>query len=413
MALKEILENLNENPLYRKTISAQQFIKSLEHVRHGRISRHQQDAQEFFLAVVEKLNDEWLNKNEAERPMSRRAWTSTKVDDGMKRQGFANDGVETQNANLHGSKLNSQRRDSRGFLGEEEASLQIALEEDGYLGNFPFGGELESQIECLTCHYKPKPTNSTFVSLTLPVPVKSLTSLDSCFDGLTKVEHIDDYRCEACRLNHVLALKERALITNRNSETSLLSLHADIALIRNALENDPQQIEGNAHLPSIHDAPKRRIMRYTRISRFPQILAVHLSRSLYGVAMSATKNTARVSFPLVLPLGELMLRTTYSLSGIITHKGGHQSGHYESYRRRSLSTELLLASPNSSFNKARVSHTSVGKTKSALNHSLNMQKSSQSTVGNPITTQAGLNDSLTYIGNLAPNKSGQLGSKKF
>ena len=359
-------------------------------MHHARISRHQQDAQEFFLAIAEKLNDEWVNENKVERALGRETWTSPRTDDGRSTKGFANNSGEPQNINPVERKLNTQKKVSRDLLSEKKASFHIALEKDDYPGKFPFGGGLESQIECLTCHYKPKATNSTFVSLTLPVPAKSSTSLDSCFDSLTKVEHIEDYRCEACRLNHALTLKERALLITRNSET-LSSLRTDITIIRNALENDPEKIEGNAHLPPVHDAPKRRIMRYTRICRFPQILAIHLSRSLYGVAMSATKNTARVSFPVVLPLGELLHRTTYSLRGIVTHKGGHQSGHYESYRLRGLSTELPLASLYSSSSKRRTNEMFIGNTESALNHSLGTQKATQSMVSNFNNPRAGLN----------------------
>lgn len=375
MALKDILDDLNENPLRKKTISAQQFIKSLERVHHKSISRHQQDAQEFFLAVAEKLNDERVNKNEGGRVVGREAWTSTKVNVGINNEGSASNGGDSQKACPLESKPNPQMQDSRGFFSEEEALSQVALEECNYLGKFPFEGELESQVNCLTCHYKSKPTTSTFVSLTLPVPVKSSISLDSCFDSLTKAEYIDDYRCEACRLNYALALKERALLTTRNPETSS-SLHADISIIRDALENDLEQIKDNAHLLPVHDAPKRRIVRYTRISRFPQILAVHLSRSIYGAAMSATKNTARISFPIVLPLGGLLQRTTYSLRGIVTHQGGHQSGHYESYRRQSILTNWL------DLNKPKTSQTSVGSTDCVLNHSSNTQEASQSMVSN-------------------------------
>lgn len=40
----------------------------------------------------------------------------------------------------------------------------------------PLEGKLESEIECQQCHFKPKPTVSTFVVLTLPVPQKVCSS---------------------------------------------------------------------------------------------------------------------------------------------------------------------------------------------------------------------------------------------
>lgn len=39
-------------------------------------------------------------------------------------------------------------------------------------GGMPMEGKLESEIECLKCHFKPKCSVSTFVVLTLPVPQK-------------------------------------------------------------------------------------------------------------------------------------------------------------------------------------------------------------------------------------------------
>jgi len=39
-------------------------------------------------------------------------------------------------------------------------------------GGMPMEGKLESEIECLKCHFKPKCSISTFVVLTLPVPQK-------------------------------------------------------------------------------------------------------------------------------------------------------------------------------------------------------------------------------------------------
>ena len=54
--LKEILDKLNERPIYKKTISPQPFIRSLERAFGTRVSRQQQDAQEFLQIVTERLD---------------------------------------------------------------------------------------------------------------------------------------------------------------------------------------------------------------------------------------------------------------------------------------------------------------------------------------------------------------------
>ncbi|KAL8867162.1 MAG: hypothetical protein Q9174_005837, partial [Haloplaca sp. 1 TL-2023] len=55
--LKLMLDQLNERPIYRKTISAQYFIQVLENAFGTRISRAQQDAQELLQVVAERLSE--------------------------------------------------------------------------------------------------------------------------------------------------------------------------------------------------------------------------------------------------------------------------------------------------------------------------------------------------------------------
>jgi ubiquitin carboxyl-terminal hydrolase 16 len=84
----------------------------------------------------------------------------------------------------------------------------------------------------------------------------------------------------------------------------------------------------------LRDAPKRRIARHIRMTEFPKILAIHLSRSIFNASHSSQKNSAKVAFPEQLPLGGLLQQRKYKLLGVVTHKGSHHSGHYESFRRQ-------------------------------------------------------------------------------
>ena len=52
--LKEVLDKLNERPIQRKSISAAPFVQVLEAAFKQRISRQQQDAQEFLQVVAER-----------------------------------------------------------------------------------------------------------------------------------------------------------------------------------------------------------------------------------------------------------------------------------------------------------------------------------------------------------------------
>lgn len=318
VALKEVLDRLNERPIYRKVISPQPFIRALERAFNTRISRQQQDAQEFLQIVTERLCDEYHAGAKARRQAQKQGMALTNGDSASERreivQQFGVAAVQT-----------TRDTDETKNVAEDE----LPSTEEG----FPFEGKIESQIECLTCGFKPKPAISTFVTLTLNVPQSSSTSLNSCFDGIFKVEHIEDFKCEYCRLEHTLRSKTQELgraLEAKNKQR----LESEIIKIREAMENDPEKAPEGVELPDSKLAPRRRIARHMYISSFPKVLAVHLSRSMFAVGSVSTKNLAKVSFPEDLPLGGLINRKNYKLRGMVTHKGSHNSGHYESFRRQ-------------------------------------------------------------------------------
>jgi ubiquitin carboxyl-terminal hydrolase 16 len=316
--LKDILDSLNERPLHKKTISPQPFIRSLERAFGTRISRQQQDAQEFLQIVTERLCDEYHAGTKARQHVLRGGIAAPEKDTASERREIVEQ-FDTESP----ADAASHTRDEEGD--EDEPPLH----EEG----FPFEGKIESQIECETCHFKPKPSVSTFVTLTLNVPQVSSTSLNACFDGMLKVEYIDDFKCERCRLEHALRSKDHELSQATDDEVKDL-LQSDMAKIRQAMEDDPENPPEGVELPDSKQAPKRRISRHMYISQFPKVLAIHLSRSVYAIGSVSTKNLAKVAFPETLPLGGLLHRKSYKLLGLVTHKGSHNSGHYESFRRQ-------------------------------------------------------------------------------
>ncbi|KAF2645045.1 cysteine proteinase, partial [Massarina eburnea CBS 473.64] len=303
-ALKDVLDHLNERPLYKKTISPQPFIRALEHAFGTRISRQQQDAQEFLQVITERLCDEYHAGGKA-RKHALHNETPAPGDSASESQEIAQ------------------------HSGANTPEMDTAANEEG----FPFEGKIESQIECLTCKFKPTPSVSTFVTLTLNVPQTSSTSLDKCLDGIFRTEHIDDFKCEYCRLEHALQVKKRELERASADETRK-RLQSDIDKLQYALDNDPEKPPEDVELPDPSQAPKRRIARHMYISSFPKVLALHLSRSVFAIGTVSTKNLAKVSFPEDLPLGGLLSRKKYRLLGLVNHKGTHSSGHYESFRRQ-------------------------------------------------------------------------------
>jgi ubiquitin carboxyl-terminal hydrolase 16 len=334
-ALKVMLDRLNERPLHKKTISAADFIRALEVAFRTVVSSDQQDAQEFLHVVLERLCDEYHAGKKARRKFKARN----------------NPGLLIEDADLESLTLEEEAKESKDETlvthdpekGREKLpELEAESEPEEVEDEFPFEGLTESEIECQSCGFVPKPAISTFVTLTLNVPHVNSTTLNRCFDGIFKEETIEGYRCDKCRLVYAKAYKQREL-ERCTDEVVGRQLQADLQMIDDALEEDPERELKEANLPD--GAPKRIIKKVVRISRFPKVLAIHLSRSLYSVTSLSTKNTAKVTFPDGLQVGGLLNPHNYRLSSVVMHKGGHNSGHYETFRRQY--NPIPFSTPNS------------------------------------------------------------------
>lgn len=330
--LKEMLDQLNERPIYKKTISAAPFVAVLEGAFKQNISRQQHDAQEFLQIVVERLCDEYHAGHRA-RKYAR--WTAT---GGRSRAASTDAKSDAVKATLAAVGIQDQATYPTDGGPVAAAAAQsrapMGIPDDDDEEGFPLEGKMESQIECLSCGFKPKPVESRFCTLTLSVPTNAAsTTLNACFDGMFKTEYIDDYKCEKCRLVHAQE-RFKAEMSKSTSQEFKTRMQATLAKLQHAIDTDPEQPPHDVSLPDSKHAPRRKIARHARVTKFPQILAIHLSRSIYSG--QALKNSAKVPFPERLPLGGLLLRRNYKLLGVVAHKGGHQSGHYESFRRQNI-----------------------------------------------------------------------------
>ncbi|KJZ73502.1 hypothetical protein HIM_07058 [Hirsutella minnesotensis 3608] len=325
--LKDMLDALNERPLTRKSTSPFPFVKVLEAAFKQRISRQQQDAQEFLQIVAERLKDEYragqrarAHARNAQLAGSATQETQDEATPANKSNGQDQNGLDDD------SELEAAARGVRDAVGSACGPPEV---EEG----FPMEGKYESRLECQTCRYKTKPKEESFCTITLAVPHVSSTSLNACFDGIFKTEYIDDFKCEMCRLLQAKANLEHEL-SRSTSESFKMQAKDSIEKLSQAMETDPEKPPEGVDLGDIRYAPKRKIAKTTRMTIFPKILAIHLSRSIYGAGQMTQKNSAKVSFPERLPLGGLVDQHQYKLLGIITHRGGHNSGHYEAFRRQ-------------------------------------------------------------------------------
>ncbi|KAH7256801.1 hypothetical protein BKA59DRAFT_88119 [Fusarium tricinctum] len=350
--LKEMLDALNERPIYKKSISPFQFVKVLEVAFKQRISRQQQDAQEFLQIVAERLKDEYHCGQRARLHVRRRGLFPTpspsnpSVDKTPESQVNGKDGDETspeQQPTTNGDNDSAIEPSEETEIPQINGQLPLELEE-----GFPMEGKYESRLECQTCRYKTKPREETFCTITLAVPQVSGTTLNACFDGIFKTEYIDDFKCEMCRLLQTKSDLE-AEMAKSTSDHFKAQTKENIEKLQYAIDTDPENPPDDVELGDIRFAPKRRIAKTTRMSIFPKILAIHLSRSIYDVGQITQKNSAKVVFPEQLPLGGLMDQKKYKLLGLVTHRGGHNSGHYEAFRRQN------LAAPFSNHNTFQAS----------------------------------------------------------
>jgi ubiquitin carboxyl-terminal hydrolase 16 len=325
--LKEILDRLNERPIQRKSISAAPFVQVLEAAFKQRISRQQQDAQEFLQVVAERLCDEYHAGHRARK-------NARKIPNGTSSNSGSPDGTspDVTGASSPVEQVSvDQQLNGLALEGGEASKLEDAYpKEEG----FPLEGVSESQIECLTCGFKPNPTRSTFCTLTLSVPERN-SSLSSIFDQMFKTEYIDDFKCEKCRLQHAVDTFEEE-VSKSNSEKFRANTQKAIERIKLAIETNPEEQLLDVELPDRKFAPKRKIAKHVQISEFPKAIAIHLSRSIHELGKSTMKNSSKVSFEEKLSLGGLTNRRTYRLSSIVCHKGSHQSGHYETFRRQAI-----------------------------------------------------------------------------
>lgn len=190
--LKCMIDNLNERPIYKKTISAGSFVRVLGHAFVTKISKSQQNAQELLQIVAERLGEEYYAGKEARKRVIKGSSTE-KMNVDVVPQRLQNVEMEPAQDLMTASVPTS-------LNAPVENNQHPPDEENG----FPLEGQTGAQTECLHCHFMPKASPTSFVMLNLMVPHKSSTTLNECFDAHFKLEYIDDYKCDKCRLNHAV-----------------------------------------------------------------------------------------------------------------------------------------------------------------------------------------------------------------
>lgn len=368
--LKNMIDRLNERPIYKKTISAANFIGVLENAFATRISKSQQDAQELLQIVAERLSEEYDAGKEARkraRLNQNEGASRTVTTDVHSVPAPQDDDVDERRASKSGHQTVSVPT-THEHPHEDEDPLKE--EEEG----FPLEGRMEARVECQHCHFVPKANPTTFVMLNLTVPQKTSASLNDCFDAHFKTEFIDDYRCDKCRLEHAVEAYTKEYSRTTSSERKD-AIQENIEKLEDALHENPEKAPEGVELPDIKSAPNRKIARHTEITSFPKILVIHLSRSVFDPRSSSTKNLAKLSFPERFPMGGLLHRRNYKLLGMVTHKGTHNNGHYETFRRQHLYAPFSTPHVDNTTGPYSVSATPAQSSQKLPKSSLSLQRS--------------------------------------
>lgn len=213
-------------------------------------------------------------------------------------------------------------------LQNENDALATARKDERFqVPEFPFKGSTIDRISCSKCGYSPPVTPSTFLVLSLMVPQKRSVSLTWLLDSLSNPEFIQDYGCANCKLQYAL----------RNSHTLDPQIKQELAKYADSPDKLPEALE--KMLPKEITSP---IAKSTRFHTLPSALVIHLSRSIYG-GYGASRNSCKVSVVEHLELFESngpgpldKKKVKYTLAAMIRHKGTHQTGHYECFRRKNL-----------------------------------------------------------------------------
>ncbi|KAG2073543.1 cysteine proteinase [Suillus decipiens] len=253
---------------------------------------------------------------------------------------------------------------------------QVRNDANKEIGKSVFDGLTANRRSCVECGYTEAVMHFAFDSWQLAVPRYAASChLEDCLAEYTKLEMLNDCICRKCsmkathqklrqeadRLAAAANADPAASISKKKrvKEARKLELRVQSALDHGRLEEDIKGVK-------LEKVFSRASTKQAMIARPPQVLALHLNRSLsYG--HYAAKNTVRILFPEFLDLtpfttsGNLstkpsvpissqppqlprsttptpatyaVQRIIYRLSAVVCHYGQHSFGHYVCYRRK-------------------------------------------------------------------------------
>ncbi|KIW00021.1 uncharacterized protein PV09_08373 [Verruconis gallopava] len=304
----------------------------------------QQDAQEYFSKILDKLDKEAMEV--AKKDAAAKEPVKLSLDD------TRSTGLEER---LHGD--------------NHEARNRLELRN-------PLDGMIAQRVGCKTCGHSDGLSLFPFNCLTVPLGRASHYDIRDCLDAYTALEDIDGVQCPKCTLMAFQAKLSTMVSNASSSETLKQQLEERLQAVQDAL--DSKDFSDNA-ITRKCQIPKKQWVESTKtkqavVARAPQGLVLHVNRSMFNEFTGAQiKNPAVVHFPATFELGPWMLGALrekaalsgereadgqeeywamdpqtsmlpsaeelvasdarYELRAVVTHFGRHENGHYVCYRK--------------------------------------------------------------------------------
>ncbi|RMZ71116.1 ubiquitin C-terminal hydrolase [Pyrenophora seminiperda CCB06] len=300
----------------------------------------QQDAQEYFSKILDALDEE-AKKTASSKRRSSVSWleVTKSLNTLSVTDGDGKDGT----------------KDEPGNSGPSPKQIP----------SNPLEGRLAQRVGCTSCGYSEGLTLIPFNCMTVSLGKNTRYDIRDCLDEYTTLEFINGVECAKCTL-----LKLQKTLTPLVAAKPESPLKARLDAVQEALEKE--DFEDKTLLKTLN-VPKKNWVQSTKskqavVARAPQSLVLHVNRSSFNEYTGMPyKNTAGVSYPTVLDLGnwclggipsgsdqsaaseeqwprdpkESMLPKgepmpdspfQYRLRAAVTHYGSHGNGHYVCYR---------------------------------------------------------------------------------
>ncbi|KAM3162917.1 USP domain-containing protein [Lachancea thermotolerans] len=233
--------------------------------------------------------------------------------------------------------------------------------------DFPVKGSLADHLICLNCQGSSKVNMHPFTMYSLPVPQEPSASLSAMIAD-NQTETIDGYSCLSCKIKAILTNEEqRGSKGNSDEEQNILATLSRIIseiFINDDLSDELTNYVNNYKKDGCETSSiKSRIVKKTVVTESPEILILHLSRSVFN-GTNYTRNSCYVNFDEELHTQEQTIENNrcvgvkpikYKLKSMVKHQGTHSQGHYECFRRKpdlvkdSLSGQVVNRSPTIDF----------------------------------------------------------------